>query len=119
MDRSSARQALSSSNTDQFVTTMIRVLKSHRPGGAWLTIGKAADLAGISVRTLQRRLAEHDLSFGDLVHNVRKESAIELMTDDELSVDEVASQTGYTRVANFARAFKRWTGKTPTEFRNA
>lgn len=119
MDGSSAHQALSSSSTDQFVPTMILVLKSRRPGGAWLTIGQVADLAGISVWTLQRRLAEEDLHFGDPVQNACRHLAIELMSGSELSVEEVATQVGYTKVVNFARAFKRWTGKTPMEYRDA
>jgi len=94
------------------------VLKSYRRG-RWLTISQAADLAGVSVRTLQRRLAAEGLAFSELVEEVRAELAGEMLNDTDLSLNEVAKELGYSTLSNFSRAFQRWTGKRPSEFRRA
>ena len=71
----------------------------------------------MSVRTLQRRLAEEDCVFSELVDEVRAELAVEMLRNTEASLGEIAGETGYSAQTNFIRAFKRWTGKAPTEFR--
>lgn len=118
MDRTSSRQILLSAADNLFAATMIQVLKSHRYQGGWLTISQMSHLTELSVRTLQRRLASEGVAFSGLVQTARKELAIELMNDDTLSVNQIAAQLGYSRISNFSRAFQRWTGKSPTEFRH-
>lgn len=116
MDETDARRMLSSSTDDDFVVTLKAVLKSNRCGGN-LSISDAACLSGLSTRTLQRRLAAAGHSFSDLLDQVRVQVASELLKNTEASVSEVAQQVGYTSQPNFCRAFKRWTGMTPGEFR--
>lgn len=72
-----------------------------------------AKLMHVSPRTLKRRLAEHDTSFSTLLDDMRRERAMLLLRDPRLSLDEIAERLGYSDVANFTRAFRRWTGKTP------
>ena len=72
----------------------------------------------VSTRTLKRRFAEAGKSFSDLLGEVRKERALLLLGDHRLNVDAIAAELGYSDVANFARAFRRWTGETPSEYRN-
>ena len=72
----------------------------------------------VSTRTLKRRFAEAGKSFSDLLDEVRKERALLLLGDHRLNVDAIAAELGYSDVANFARAFRRWTGETPSEYRN-
>ncbi len=117
MDTACARRALSSAPNDQFAAAMIQVLKSHRHRGNWLTIGQMSQLAGRSVRSLQRRLADEDSVFSEMVQSARQELATELLADSKLSVSEIATRLGYSKAANFSRAFQRWTGKSPTELR--
>ena len=71
----------------------------------------------MSGRTLRRRLAASGMSFEGLVENVRKTRALSLLTHSGISVEQVAAETGYSDVRNFRRAFKRWTGVSPSEYR--
>jgi AraC-like DNA-binding protein len=73
----------------------------------------------VSPRTLQRQLASEALTFSDIVERLRKEKAIALLMRLELSTAAIAERLGYTDVANFTRAFKRWKGQTPSKFRHA
>jgi AraC-like DNA-binding protein len=72
----------------------------------------------VSTRTLKRRLAEHGTTFTEIADDVRRQRALLLLENRELSIGEVASRLGYTEVPNFTRAFRRWTGKTPAAYRN-
>lgn len=76
----------------------------------------ARDLA-VSTRTLQRRLAAAGLSFQELVDTVRRKTAEKCVADTSLSIAEVAYLLGYSELAAFHRAFRRWTGSTPQAFR--
>ena len=76
-----------------------------------------SDLMEMSVRSFQRRLADRGLVYSDLVETARQELATELMADESRTLAEIASELGYSKVSNFSRAFQRWTGKSPTEFR--
>jgi AraC-like DNA-binding protein len=77
----------------------------------------ARELA-MSPRTLKRRLAEEGASYTALLEERRKLRSFELLRSD-LSVDQVAERLGYSDAANFTRAFRRWTNKTPRQFRSA
>jgi AraC-like DNA-binding protein len=72
----------------------------------------------VSSRTLQRRLAEHHTTFQDAADAVRSELARQYLRDPHLGVSEVAFLLGYSELSTFDRAFKRWTGMTPREFRH-
>jgi len=71
----------------------------------------------VSSRTLKRRLAEHRTTFSAIVDGERKRRALTLLRSTALTHDQVAAQLGYSDVANFSRAFRRWTGKTPGALR--
>jgi AraC-like DNA-binding protein len=77
----------------------------------------AAEMSGMSARSLQRRLHESRLDFGRLVEEARLESARRLLEEPERKIIDVAAELGYTDSANFTRAFRRWTGVSPREFR--
>lgn len=68
-------------------------------------------------RTLRRHLADEGTSFSTIVDQVRCSLATQQLQRPELSVEEVAEMTGFSDPANFRRAFTRWTGMTPTCFR--
>lgn len=80
-------------------------------------IGSAAVIVGMSVRTLQRRLAETGVSYSDLVDEVRLANALALIDDRSVKLSEVARKLGYADAANFDRAFRRWTGFSPSQVR--
>lgn len=73
----------------------------------------------MSDRTLHRRLAEINLSFKTLVDTTRRDVAETLLRTSRYTLTEVAFLTGFSEQSAFNRAFKRWTGRTPSAFREA
>jgi AraC-like DNA-binding protein len=71
----------------------------------------------ISPRTLQRRLGELGLSYRGLLESTRRELARRYLTDPEKSVAEITFLLGFSEQSAFARAFRRWHGVSPSEFR--
>jgi AraC-like DNA-binding protein len=94
----------------------VRGLVTKKDGGARPLEDAAAQLH-MSPRTLKRRLAEQGVTYSALAEGERRERALLLLRSPELSLDEVADRVGYSDVANFTRAFRRWTGKTPASYR--
>ncbi len=74
---------------------------------------------GMSLRSLQRHVGEHDATVTALLEAARRANAEALLADTRTSVDEVAEAVGYADRRAFSRAFKRWTGQTPAAFRRA
>lgn len=72
----------------------------------------------MSRRTLQRKLANKGWSFKDLVENIRQELAKNHLRVSDLLIQDIAFLLGYSEISSFNRAFKRWEGKTPHEYRN-
>jgi AraC-like DNA-binding protein len=83
-----------------------------------LSIESVAGNFNISVRTLQRKLKEEGVSYLQIVEEVRKSFAIHYIKKSSSTVKEIAAILGYSEPSGFVRAFKKWTGKTPTEYRN-
>jgi AraC-like DNA-binding protein len=87
-------------------------LSAGRPG-----LARTARRLGISVRTLQRRLAEEKTSFGALLEGLRRRMARTLLEDPSLAVYEVSFLLGYSDPSTFHRAFRRWNDLSPHEYR--
>ena len=68
-------------------------------------------------RTLQRRLEELGTSFQSLYDEARRSLAERYLSEDRLAIGEIAFLLGYSDPSNFHRAFRRWTGRTPAQFR--
>lgn len=73
---------------------------------------------GMSSRTLTRRLSESGMSFRDLVRRAQENIAKNLLRKTSNSISEIAFQTGFSEQSAFSRAFKRWTGSSPMDYRN-
>lgn len=71
----------------------------------------------MSVRTFQRKLSEAGTSYQKLSGEVRKEFAIRYLENRDARIKEISWMLGYNEVSAFTRSFKRWTGKTPAEWR--
>jgi AraC-like DNA-binding protein len=78
---------------------------------------EAAAELHLDERTLHRRLRTEGTSFRKLEAEVREALAVELLSRNGLTVEEVARRLGYSEVAAFSRAFKRWTGTPPSAIR--
>ena len=96
----------------------VRSLMNGRPrAGGFLTLDETARALGLSTRTLKRRLADEGTDFTTLLDEQRRHRALMLLRSADVSVESVAEQVGYSDVANFTRAFRRWSGTTPTAYR--
>jgi AraC-like DNA-binding protein len=73
----------------------------------------------MSTRTLHRRLYEEGTSFVDLLDETRRELAAGYIRRSDYSVGEVAYLLGFAETSSFNRAFRRWTGMSPSEYRRA
>lgn len=83
------------------------------------TLESVAKQLGTSDRTLQRRLADSGTSFKDLVDDVKCSLARELLTTSKIPIAEIGFVLGFSDTSTFYRAFRRWTGKTPADYRRA
>jgi AraC-like DNA-binding protein len=97
----------------------VRHVIVERLGATALGPSAIARELGVSRRTLSRRLSEEGTSFRNIVDDVRRELACALLHDRTSSVADVAFFLQYSEPAAFNRSFRRWTGQTPSEFRNA
>lgn len=85
--------------------------------GSGINLDDIACQLCMSKRTLQRRLRELDLEFNDLVEDIRQALAVDLVRRSPANLTEIATRLGYNESSSFTRAFRRWTGFTPREFR--
>lgn len=72
----------------------------------------------ISPRTLRRKLNAEATTYQQLIDNERTRFAKQLLNDTHLSITEIASRMNFSDSSYFAKAFKKWTGMTPSVFRN-
>lgn len=82
-------------------------------------IDAVARALGLSTRTLKRKLAAEGESFSALVERERQDRALELLHASEQTLEEIAQHLGYSSVPNFSRAFRRWRGESPAQYRRA
>ncbi len=73
----------------------------------------AAFLLGMSSRTLQRNLSEENVTYRQVLEQVRMERATELLQETQASITEIAFSLGYDDATSFSRAFRRWAGYPP------
>jgi AraC-like DNA-binding protein len=71
----------------------------------------------MSTKTLERRLADRDTTFSVLLDDIRSGLAKHHLANTNLRLEQIAYLTGYSESAALVRAFKRWTGTTPMQYR--
>ncbi|HEX3597504.1 MAG TPA: AraC family transcriptional regulator ligand-binding domain-containing protein, partial [Polyangiaceae bacterium] len=81
------------------------------------SMSEAAKELGISARSLRRRLSEEGVSYRALLQDALEHSAMRMLSESGRSVQETAYAVGFSDPAAFHRAFKRWKGVTPKQFR--
>jgi AraC-like DNA-binding protein len=96
----------------------VRHIIGRELNGGDPSLERIADQLGLSARTLQRKLHDLDTSHNDLLDELRHELALRYLREPEMAICEVAYLLGFSEPSSFHRAFKRWTGKTPNEFRS-
>ncbi|HEX8283089.1 MAG TPA: AraC family transcriptional regulator [Pyrinomonadaceae bacterium] len=99
-----------------FAGRVREVIKEGLPGGE-ARIDAACRRLGVSPRTLQRKLREEGTTFQELLEDVQRALAEFYLRKSEVAICEVSYLTGFSQSSTFHRAFRRWTGRTPGEFR--
>lgn len=105
-----------SQNSPSVVEDVRRALSSMLSTGD-VKLKQVADRLGVHPRTLQRRLNDVDSSFQDILERLRNDMAHRYLADPTMSLAEVAFLLGYHDQSSFNRAFKEWTGKSPSSVR--
>ena len=83
------------------------------------TLSGVAKQMGLSPRTLQRRIDDLGMTFKRLVGETRHRSSLNYLRDPKHTLTEIAYLLGYSEVSAFNRAFRRWTGSTPSAYRQS
>jgi AraC-like DNA-binding protein len=72
---------------------------------------------GLSLRTFHRRLAQESLSYQSIVDRMRQSLATELLENTHMGIDQIAERIGFSDATSFRKAFKKWTSRSPSDFR--
>ena len=101
---------------DDFLDHLQRVLHSV----LWVRPASAEELAALfsmSTRTLKRRLKEYDTSYREVADKVKCQIACDVLKDSRMQLTDLAGLLHYHDASSFIKAFKRWTGTTPAQWR--
>lgn len=116
MAREQCKQALHAMVGRGSLVNLVRELACDETLG-FCSMAVVAERLHMSERTLQRQLASVGSSFSVIIDELRQHRAMLMLKRVELSLDHIADRLGYTDSTNFSRAFKRWTGFAPSQFR--
>lgn len=81
------------------------------------TFDQVAETLHLHPRTLGRRLKQYNTSYQIILDEVRKELALEYLSDTDIPIDDIAYSLRFNDASSFYRAFKKWTGRTPRSYR--
>ncbi len=102
--------------SDTFSGAVKQLIRAYA-GGGWLNVKEASEVAGTSIRTMQRLLSAGATTYSCLLEEVRAELAGNLLENTDAPISDISEQLGYGDPGNFTRAFCRWAGVPPTVFR--
>lgn len=110
--------ALTNHLTENLGTTeLIRNILAASPYSQFPSQEQLAQQLGMSIRTIQRKLAEQNICHTQLKDDVRQRKALYYLVHTQKSFDEIANRCGFSELASFCRAFKRWTGYSPAKYK--
>jgi AraC-like DNA-binding protein len=101
----------------QNITAQVRELITKELAGGNPSVTNIARQMPMGARTLGRRLGSEGTTFKDLLDDLRRRLALGYVSGSSLPLSEIAFLLGFSQTAAFHRAFKRWTGQTPLEYR--
>ncbi|MBO6753550.1 MAG: AraC family transcriptional regulator [Spongiibacter sp.] len=101
---------------DDIITRVKRAIVQFLPSENCTKQRVASELA-MSPNALQQKLATLDTSFQDLLNQIRQSLAMDYMEQSRVSITEMSFLLGFSDTSSFTRAFRRWTGKSPRDFR--
>lgn len=100
-----------------YVQQVRELLLRHGPSQRSRSMGVVARALGLSARTLRRRLADEGTTYNLILHEALATVAKALLRDRQRTIEDVAYEMGFSDASTFHRAFKSWTGATPSSFR--
>jgi AraC-like DNA-binding protein len=103
-------------NKDDIVQQVKVAIIDQLPSGN-VTDEKISEAVYTSKRSLQRKLNEQGTTFKTILTEVRENLALKYIHDRKLTLTEISFMLGFSEMSSFSRAFKRWTGESPKEFR--
>jgi AraC-like DNA-binding protein len=103
-------------NVSHLRTNVENAVSSLLPHGR-VVVDDVARSLGMTKRTLARRLSNEGLNFTEVLQQLRRDVAVRYLDDPKLHISNIAWLLGFNEVSAFTRAFKRWTGKTPSQMR--
>lgn len=115
---SHAEQKLQQIEGDAGFTSVVKRSIMNMVKPKFPTIEEVAASLNLSVRSFQRKLKEYGKTYKQLLDEVRLDLAKSYLKKPELSISEIAFLLDYSEPSAFIRSFKRWTDKTPSQFRN-
>ncbi len=109
-------KALHNLDRHDIVSEVQSIILEQLPS-AKVTEEDVADLLNMSKRKLQLKLANKNARYKKLLDDIRLTKAQQFLNEKELSLNEIAFLLGYSEVSSFSRAFKRWTGIAPGQYK--
>ena len=103
---------------DSYRNKVLKVLGTMLHGQT-PSIDEVALTLGMPSWTLRRKLKEEDSAYQSLVDEMRRDVAMSYMKNTDLTFGEISYLLGFSTPGAFQRAFKRWSGQTPGEFRKS
>jgi AraC-like DNA-binding protein len=97
--------------------TRVRFCITEGLCGQQASVEDVSSAIGMSARTLQRKLRERGTSFEEQLDEVRRYLAVRYLLDTAVPMADIAARLGYSEAGALHRAFKRWTGQTPQQYR--
>ncbi len=110
-------QYLTAKQDSSLVERVKKIIVEHLPSGD-ATVERTASELFFSTRKLQRLLREEGTTFITLLNETRKNIAKDYVRDKRLDLAEIAFLLGFSEQSTFSRSFKRWTGESPSRYRN-
>lgn len=100
----------------EFPTLLRRILRKQLLLGEF-SMDSIAALLGMHRRTLDRKLKQHGMHYGEMLESLKRDVACQLLRDTNLPMQRIAESLHYSSAANFSTAFRRWTSICPSIYR--
>lgn len=114
--RETCERMLAGVRTESGTAGLVARMLVEEPG-RFPGIEELAERMHITSRTLRRKLQAEGASYAGILASVRKELAIRHLRTTRMKVDEIAETLGFADVASFRQAFRKWTGRSPSDYR--
>ncbi|HQJ07961.1 MAG TPA: AraC family transcriptional regulator [Deltaproteobacteria bacterium] len=101
--------------SDQFIDRIRNVILTSP--GKFLKAGEMARELGMGTRTLTRRLQERNTSYKKIISEVRSDLAMKYLAGTNLTIDQISDLVGFSETTAFRRAFRKWTGRSASQYR--